>query len=104
MLFNVDSGSSLLETCGLCGTQNGQVIDLNGFVATTPMEFIEVANSYRTPARYQSLRPIRHECGKCGKHSTLNHAQRESPLGLKSIFNLFQGCRSFSCFYNSSHP
>ena len=64
MSFTVDSGSSLLQTCGICGTQNGQVIDLNGFVATTPAEHLKVAESYRTPARYQSLRVIRKECSK----------------------------------------
>ena len=62
--LSVGTGSSLLESCGICGTQDGQLLTLNGTVATTPSERQAFVESYRVPAADQSLRPIRPECSK----------------------------------------
>lgn len=58
--------SSLLETCGLCGTQNGELLRLDGTIANLgDMSEVEAfAQSYLVPADEQQLRPIRRECGE----------------------------------------
>lgn len=63
--ITVDSGSSLTQTCGLCGTQSGQLLTLSGGVATSLSERAEFVESYRVPAAEMSLRPVRTECSKC---------------------------------------
>ena len=62
--LSVGSGSSLGESCGICGTQSGELVYLNGTAATNPAEQLEVVESYRVPAADMSLRPIRPECGE----------------------------------------
>ena len=67
MMINSSSSSSLLETCGICGTQQGELLSLDGSI--TPLDAsMEVkqafVSGYRVPARDQSLRPVRPECGK----------------------------------------
>ena len=62
--LSVGSGSSLGESCGICGTQSGELVYLNGTAATNPAEQQEVVESYRVPAAEMSLRPIRPECGE----------------------------------------
>ncbi len=60
-------GSSLLETCGICGTQQGQLLSLDGTVTAMDASMAEkqvFVASYRVPARNQLLRPVRPECGK----------------------------------------
>ena len=63
--LGVGAGSSLLESCGICGTQSGQLLSLNGSIATTPSDRQVFVESYRVPAAEQSLRPMRAECSKC---------------------------------------
>ena len=59
------NGSSLNESCGICGTQSGELVYLNGTAATNPAEQQSVVESYRVPpAADMSLRPIRPECGE----------------------------------------
>ena len=62
--MSVGHDSSLVESCGICGTQDGRLLYLNGSVATIPSERQAFVESYRVPARDQSLRPIRAECSK----------------------------------------
>ena len=62
--LSVGSGSSLNESCGICGTQSGELVYLNGTAATNPAEQQSVVESYRIPAAEMSLRPIRPECGE----------------------------------------
>lgn len=58
-------GSSLLETCGLCGTQRGELLQLDGNIANIGdrTEVEAFAQSYLVPADLQQLRPLRRECG-----------------------------------------
>ena len=56
-----------LDTCGICGTQQGQLRSLDGTV--TPIDASMEAkqafvSGYLVPARDQQLRPVRAECGK----------------------------------------
>ena len=63
---SVSSGSSIGETCGLCGTQEGQLQFRNGDIAdiTDRVEVEAFTMSYLVPARDQALRPQRRECGE----------------------------------------
>ena len=81
----VDPGSTLLETCGICGTQSGRLIDLNGFEATNMMELRRVVESYRLAARYQTLRPIRPECSKSWVWALGAEAPWNLQLAIKGI-------------------
>ena len=60
------TGSSLGETCGLCGTQTGQLRRADGSIADiTDREQVEAFTmDYLTPADQQALRPVRRECSK----------------------------------------
>ena len=64
--MTVSSGSSLGETCGLCGTEQGQLRLPDGTVAdiTDRAQVEAFTMSYLTPADQQSLRPIRRECSE----------------------------------------
>lgn len=64
--ISVGSGSTLGETCGICGSQGGELLFRNGSVATNPGVQQEFVDSYRvTPDADMALRlPIRQECGK----------------------------------------
>ena len=62
--LSVQSGSSLLETCGICGTQSGQLLSLDGSVATNPAQQQAFVESYRAPASAVTLRPIRPVCSE----------------------------------------
>ena len=65
--ISVGPATSLRETCGICGTQQGELLNLNdGSIATTLEERLAFVSSYRVPAREQSLRPQRTECGMLG--------------------------------------
>ena len=63
IVIEADSSNALQETCGICGTQNGQLLQLDGTIARTMAEIADFVESYRVPARDQSLRPQRPECG-----------------------------------------
>ena len=66
---SVSSGSSIGETCGLCGTQEGQLQFRDGTFAdiTDRVEVEAFTMSYLVPARDQALRPQRRECGELGE-------------------------------------
>ena len=56
--------SSLLETCGICGTRSGELLSLSGEIASSPSERTAFVESYRVPVDDMSLRPLRQECGE----------------------------------------
>ena len=58
------SGSGLSETCGICGTQSGQLRSSDGSVATNPTEIAAFVESYRVAAADISLRPVTAQCSK----------------------------------------
>jgi len=66
-MIRVASDSSLLETCGICGTQDGDLLALDGQI-TPPGASLEqtqaFVSSYRVPVKDHFLRPVRSECGK----------------------------------------
>ena len=63
--ISVGSSSTLQETCGICGTQNGELFNVDeGTVAVTVAERMAFVRSYRVAGKDQSLRPQRAECGK----------------------------------------
>ena len=64
--MTVASGSSLGETCGLCGTQTGDLRRSDGTIAdiTDRGQVEAFTMDYLTPADQQALRPIRRECSE----------------------------------------
>ena len=60
------SNGSLLETCGLCGNLNGQLLQRDGKIArfTDVAQVDAFTQSYLVEPRLQSLRPQRRECGE----------------------------------------
>ena len=64
--MTVATGSSLGETCGLCGTQTGDLRRSDGTIAdiTDRAQVEAFTMDYLTPADQQALRPIRRECSK----------------------------------------
>ena len=63
------SGSSLQESCGICGTQSGRLRQLDGSTVTSPAQRQGFVESYRPSPDRQYL-PQRTECGRC---TYLNH-------------------------------
>ncbi len=66
-MIDVSSRSSLVETCGVCGTQRGQLLSPNGQITAIDANLEEkqaFVTSYRVPVSDHVLRPVRHECGK----------------------------------------
>jgi len=66
VVVTVNSGSSLGETCGLCGTEAGELRRADGSIAniTDRQEVMAFTMDYLVPADQQSLRDIRRECSK----------------------------------------
>ncbi len=64
--MTVATGSSLGETCGLCGTQTGDLRRSDGTIAdiTDRVQVEAFTMDYLTPADQQALRPIRRECSE----------------------------------------
>ena len=64
--MTVATGSSLGETCGLCGTQTGDLRRSDGTIAdiTDRAQVEAFTMDYLTPADQQALRPIRRECSE----------------------------------------
>ncbi|XP_064387502.1 uncharacterized protein LOC135335845 isoform X3 [Halichondria panicea] len=64
IIVTVVTGSSLGETCGLCGTQSGDLRRTNGTIAeiTDRAQVEAFTMDYLTAADQQALRPIRREC------------------------------------------
>ncbi|XP_064387505.1 uncharacterized protein LOC135335846 isoform X3 [Halichondria panicea] len=64
IIVTVVTGSSLGETCGLCGTQTGDLRRSDGTIAdiTDRAQVEAFTMDYLTPADQQALRPIRREC------------------------------------------
>ncbi len=64
--MTVATGSSLGETCGLCGTQSGDLRRSDGTIAdiTDRAQVEAFTMDYLTPANQQALRPIRRECSE----------------------------------------
>ena len=63
--IRVQRGSSLLETCGLCGTQRGELLQFDGDLANirNTSSVDDFTQSYVVPASLTQLRPQRRECG-----------------------------------------
>ena len=64
---NVANSSTLGETCGLCGNQDGTLLFNDRTTVANIMNMTQVrafANSWLVPARDQFLRGIRRECGE----------------------------------------
>ena len=73
IIVTVVTGSSLGETCGLCGTQTGDLRRSDGTIAdiTDRAQVEAFTMDYLTPADQQALRPIRRECSEyitCSLH------------------------------------
>ena len=66
IIVTVVTGSSLGETCGLCGTQSGDLRRTNGTIAeiTDRAQVEAFTMDYLTAADQQALRPIRRECSE----------------------------------------
>ncbi len=77
----VGAGSSLGETCGLCGTRSGDLRRSDGSIAdiTDRAQVEAFTMDYLTPADQQALRPIRRECSECITYRKRNKSQSSIP-------------------------